>query len=107
MEHLLTLILILHFSSQGCNSLMALLSMRTCFFGLIAFVTESTVKPYRNYGNSSIAWLVTMETRARHSNTVHYIRKIMYWFVYLFIVFFHEEPLYLLSCLMLCSVIIP
>jgi hypothetical protein len=37
-----------------------------------------------------------METSARHSNTMHYISKIKYWFVYVFPVYFHEEPLYLL-----------
>jgi len=55
MEHLLTLILILHFSSQGYNSVMALLSMRNCFFDLIAYRTENTFNPYRNYGNPSVA----------------------------------------------------
>jgi hypothetical protein len=43
--------------------------MRNSFFGLIAYLTENTANPYRNYGNSSVAWMVTMETRARHSNT--------------------------------------
>jgi hypothetical protein len=91
MEYLLTLILILHFSSQGYNSLMELFSMRNCFFSLIAYLTVNTVNPYRNYGKSSIASLGTMETRARHSNTECIIKvNFMYWFVYVFAVYFHE-----------------
>jgi len=69
MEHLLTLILILHISSQGTNSLMALFSMRNFFFGLIAYLTENTDNPYHNCGNSSVASLVTIKTRAPHNNT--------------------------------------
>jgi hypothetical protein len=87
--------LILHFSSQGHNSFMELFSMRNCFFSRIAYFTVNTVNPYRNYGNSIVASLGTMETRARHSNTECIIKvRFMYWFVYVFAVYFHEEPLY-------------
>jgi len=69
MGHLLALILILHISSQGCNSLMALFSMRNFFFGLIAYLKGNTDNPYHNCGNSSVASLVTIEIRAPHDNT--------------------------------------